>query len=270
MRDKLKFVNHLNQSVTFGPANILLEENSVRDYVWKYDALYSKIINFKKEIKTFQIPIMIVDKDKNKIADEMFAIFERDVVAKEPGRLICGDYYMNGYIIGEAHNDFVYNKLMRISFTFVSDDAFWKKEVPYVFRINNSESTEDGLGYPFDYPYDFLSPINIQSFNNTNYTDSDFIITIYGYVENPAITIAGVTYQVNCTVDYNEILVINSKERTIVRTTRRGEKINEFANRNKDFNIFQKIPSGKNKVLPSSVFNFDIVIMEERSEPQWS
>lgn len=270
MRDRVKFVNHLNQSVTFGAMDVFLDKNKIRDYLWKYDSLYSKIINFKKEISTFQIPLTIVSDDKNAIANDLFAIFERDVVAKQPGKLICGDYYLNGYIIGSAKTDFVFDKLMRITLTFVTDDPYWKKEVPYVFRINNSASEEDGLNYPYAYPYDFLSPINIQSFSNTNFVDSDFIIRIYGYVENPAITIAGNTYKVNATVEANEILTINSKDRTIVRTTKRGNKVNEFANRDREFDVFKRIPPGRNKVIAASEFNYDIVILEERSEPAWS
>lgn len=270
MRDKLKFVNHLNQKIELGTNTILINENNVRDYKWAYDKLYEKIISFKRGITTYQIPLTIISSNKNDIANQMYEVFDKDVLAKEPGKLWCGDYYMTGYIIGEASSDFVYNKVLKITLTFITDEPFWVKENPYLFRLNNSALVEEGLGYPYDYPYDFLSPINIQNFDNQSFRDASFVMTIYGFVENPAVTIAGNTYKVNTIVAANEFLTIDSRSKTVIKTTNRGELVNEFANRdNSSGYIFKPIPPGTHKVGMSADFNLDVTIFEERSEPVW-
>ena len=270
MRDKLVYINHLNQRVDFGTNTVLLNENKVRDYKWSYNNLYDKIVNFKKGITTYQIPITIYSSTKQDIANLMYETFEKDVLSQKPGKLWCGDYYMTGYIIGEASGDFVYNKVIKLTLTFITDEPYWIKENPFLFRLNNSAISEDGLGYPYDYPYDFLSPISVQNFDNQSFTDANFVMTIYGYVENPAVTVGGHTYKVNTVVNANEFLTIDSRNKTVIRTTNRGVQVNEFANRDVDAGyIFERIPAGQNSVTMSSEFNLDITIYEERSEPLW-
>jgi hypothetical protein len=270
MRDSVVYINHLNQSVTLGDASILLNENSIRDYSWKYDSLYSKIINLKKEIYTFSIPITIISENKEEVANSLFEIFEKDILSFSPGALWIGDYYIQGFMIAKKNKNFVYNRIMDITLTFVTDSKFWRKNTKFVFRLNNSSSTEDGLGFPYDYPYDFLSPISIQNLNNTSYVASDFIMVIYGSISNPAIAIAENTYQVNCDVGSNEYLTINSKDRTIILTESDGTKTNKFAYRDTSAgNIFEKIPTGTCSVSMATDCNLDITIIEERSEPEW-
>lgn len=268
MRDKLTYINHLNQSIVLGPGNILLGENSVRDYEWKYNTQYSKIAGFKRGITTFKIPIVIVDAEKNEIADEMFSIFERDIEAEKPGKLICGDYYMTGYITAKENRDFVYHKIIKIELTFATDEPFWIKETDNAFIEG---SMGDGLDYPWDYSFDYTNSLNISILNNANFTSSDFRLVIFGPCNNPQINIGGHLYNVDVEVGENEYLTIDSYNKTVYLTKKDGAKINEFANRNVDSYIFEKIPSGQSNVSWSDgIERFVITLIERRSEPKWS
>ncbi len=270
MRDQLTYINHLNQSIVLGPAEILLNANKVRDYKWEYDTLFNSIYGFKKKVKTFPLPIAIYSNSKNDIANDMFELFEKDVLAETPGKLVCGNYYLSCYIIGKATSDFVINRYMKIELTVATDKPNWVKTDKFMFRINNSNLTEEGLGYPYDYPYDFVSPMSIQSFNNDDFVDTEFEMIIYGAVSNPAVTIGQNTYRVNCDVGANEYLTINSKEKTIILTTSRGVKVNKFAYRDTSLGkIFKKIPPGTQKVVLTTECNLDITLLKERSEPKW-
>ena len=70
-------------------------------------------------------------------------------------------------------------------------------------------------------------------------------------------------------VETNEFLTIDSVLKTIVLTKRDGSTENCFNYRNKDSYIFEKIPSGTSNIS-SGNFNFEITLLEERSEPKWT
>lgn len=266
----MKFVNHLNEVVEFGKDGVFANHGDLRDYKWTYNALNKKIASFKRDIGTRTLPIIIGGDNAEAKADKIFEVFEKDVIYNKAGKMWIGDYYLEGFFYASKKTAYE-NGIVKLDVSFVTDRNFWACDKNYLFRLNNSAITEEGLGYPYDYPYDFLSPISIQNFNNTSFAESNFIMTIYGFVENPMVTIGGNSYKVNCTVESNEYLTINSRERTIIRTTARGEKVNEFAQRDKEVgNVFQLIPSGVNKVTMASDFNLDITILEERSEPLWT
>jgi phage-related protein len=93
---------------------------------------------------------------------------------------------------------------------------------------------------------------------------------INGACVDPAIYIGDHLYQVYCTVNEGEYLTIDSTSKTIILTANDGTQTNVFNSRNKDSYIFEKVKSGKNDVSWSGTFTFEIIILEERSEPKWT
>jgi len=49
-----------------------------------------------------------------------------------------------------------------------------------------------------------------------------------------------------------------------------GSTENCFNLRNRDSYIFEKIPAGVLTIASSANFKFDVVLLEERSEPKWA
>jgi hypothetical protein len=49
-----------------------------------------------------------------------------------------------------------------------------------------------------------------------------------------------------------------------------GTTVNHFNDRNKASYIFEKIPPGNNAITWPGGFGFDVILMEERSEPKWT
>lgn len=131
------------------------------------------------------------------------------------------------------------------------------------------EYSADDFDYPFDYPYDFLPLTQTQDIINPSFAEQNVRIVIYGECVNPVVMIDEHVYGVNTTIDENEYVTIDTAEKTIVLTKQDGTAQNVFNARNRDYYIFQKIPSGKHtiSVLPST--NVDLTILEERSEPKW-
>ena len=92
---------------------------------------------------------------------------------------------------------------------------------------------------------------------------------IYGPVSNPSVSINGNIYTVSTDILASEYLVIDSTSRKAYKVGISGEKTNVFSKRGLDFDIFTKIPSGRNTVQWSGAFGFDIYLYDERSKPRW-
>ena len=71
-------------------------------------------------------------------------------------------------------------------------------------------------------------------------------------------------------MEEGEYLTIDSTTKKIFLTKNDGTIINQFNNRNRDSYIFEKIPAGSNVVTWNGDFAFDVILLEERSEPKWT
>ena len=268
MVDKIKYINHLNESVEFGKSGILIDSNNMRDYQWSYDTQYSKITGFKRKISKASLPILVYGSDAKKKANGIIEITEKDVLTSIPGTLYVGEYYKKGYFYQKKNKKYLKGDVISFDLTFVTDSSCWVKEKTYIYRINGS--AQSGIDYPYDYPFDYLANVNADTLYNESYNASDFILNIYGAVENPTITIGGQIYNVNVSLAKNEYLTINSKDKTIIKTTMRGKKENVFSYRNKENYIFKKIKVGTNLMYSSPVCDFNVTLFDVRSEPIWT
>lgn len=125
-----------------------------------------------------------------------------------------------------------------------------------------------GSGY--DYAYDYMHDAQSQKIiANAGSIPCDFIITIQGYADSPIITIGDNTYAVNVEVPYGANLVIDSTQKTVIITLADGTKINAFGARDPDYYLFERIESGKNAVTWDGSYLWELLMIEERSEPRW-
>ena len=56
---------------------------------------------------------------------------------------------------------------------------------------------------------------------------------------------------------------------TVEKVAVNGERESVFNNRAKKKSIFKKVPPGRQEIVWSGTFDFDLLIYEERSEPKW-
>ena len=274
MLEKLIYKNHINETLEFGKAPLFVNENDLRNFAWEIVSQNDKISGFKKGIVSKTIPIILkCDTEAQGITlrNKIFEVFEKDVLAKEPGRIYIGDYYLRCYVTGLAKTDYLIHKgYMILSATVQTDFPAWIKESTTVFGAS-AGGDESFLDFPYDFPYDFKSTLVNSVVTNTGFTGANFRIVIYGQVTNPTLHIGGHEYSVNVEVGEGEYLTIDSVSKTIVLTQGGGEEVNCFNLRNKDSYIFQKIPAGDNAITsPNDHIYFDITILDERSEPKWT
>jgi phage-related protein len=272
MFERLMYKNHINEVVDFGVYGVYVNTSALHDYEWKVTSKGNRISAMKYSVQTRKLPVIIMcstEEEGIEIRNRLFEVFEKDVLSLQHGKVIIGDYYFKCFVTKSTKSDYQKTKrYMSLTLTLSSDFPYWVKESTATYGITGGAS--EGLDYPFDYAFDYLSSNANTALNNTGFVASNFKMIIYGACSNPTINIAGHTYQVNCNVEAGEYLTIDSTTKKIFVTRNNGSIVNHFNDRNKRFYIFEKIPAGMNEVTWDGDFGFDIILMEERSEPKWT
>lgn len=284
MLEQVKFRNHIKEEMDWGKNGIFVNYSDLHDYSWNYTSDNNKISGFNKGIVTKTIPIVICcnsDAEGITLKNKLLEICEKDVLATQHGKLIVGDYYLKCYVKGSKKSNYLMRKgYMETNLSIVTDYPQWVKESTTSFRADGRVTTEgqtsgDGAGgknldFKRDFPYDYTSDMTNKTLNNTGFVGTNFKLIIYGAAINPTVHIGGHTYQVNCSVGEGEYLTIDSLEQTIYLTKQDGTTVNCFNKRNRTSYVFERIPSGQNTVTWDNTFGFDVVLLEERSEPRWT
>lgn len=261
------YVNSINQKIEFGKNGLYINESDLHDYEWAYGTSHNKITYFNTQIFEKGIPIVIVSQSKaerNEIANNLFKVVDYDVVNRKPGKLWIGDWYLQGYFMAAGSSGYSNDNTISIKLKFVSD-MLWRKETSYYFT---NRGTVNDLDFNYDHDYDLKRPVS-HKIQNTNYVDTDFRIVIHGTANNPTVYIGENLYSVEVVIPDKNRLVIDSVNKTIKAYTEFGVETNCFAYRNKDWYIFEKIKPGTNEVDWDGNYAVEVVLIEQRSEPEW-
>ena len=273
MLERLKYQNHQNEVFDFGKDGIYVNSNNLHDYEWKATTRGNRIGALTRQISTRKLPIIIMCKTEEegiRARNRLLEVVEKDVLAMKHGKIIIGNYYFRCFVTKSVKDNYLTNRRhMTVNLTLTSDYPYWVKESTVPFR--NDEGTGQGIGldFPYDFSYDYYSVLMNTTLFNSGFVPSNFKLIVYGLANDPTISIGGHTYQVNCDVEEGEYLTIDSTTKKIFLTKNDGTIVNQFNNRNKESYIFEKIPVGGSAVTWSGSFGFDLILMEERSEPKW-
>lgn len=279
MMEQIKFINHLNEVMEWGKNGIYVNYNNLHDYSWNFTSNNSRISSFSKGIVKKTIPLIICCESKEhgiELRNRLLEIAEKDILAREHGKIVIGDYYLKCFITGSKKEEYLIDKgYMVVSLTIATDYPQWVKESETCFRISMNTSTgEEDAKHNFDYSYDFAhdytSEMHGKLLMNTGFVGTNFRLIIHGAAINPKIYIAGHLYEVTCNFLKNEYLTIDSMAKTIVLTKSDGTKVNLFNKRNRESYVFEKIQPGENSIIWDGDFGFDVILLEERSEPKWT
>lgn len=276
MREDFVFENHLGQRFVGLENRVYLNANELRNYSWGYDVINNRIARFYRSVTQRKLPLMVCCKsvaEANEVRNRLLELAEADIEAMNPGRVYIGEYYTTGFITASKKSDYrMVGRYCLIELTLSSSDPSWSRETTHIFGSNegSSAASHNGADYPFDYKYDYAVDTASRQIRCDALKSNKFKLRIYGEAEDPAVMINGHVYKVNGRVKAGENLVIDSLTKTITLNTASGTKINWFANRDRQDYIFEPIPAGLNTVIYNGLFNFDLTIIEERSEPKWT
>lgn len=264
---KMKYINHYGEEINFGEKGLYINESDLHDYEWSYDIVNKKVVNLENETKKPKIDVFATGEDRREIANHFFEVINKDVLENEAGRIVIGDYYLEGYFVAKENSKYSSGKVIKMTLTYVAPNK-WMKKTKFSYMPEES-TTLEGLDYPHDYPHDYKMHRSTKPIVNDGYRPCDFEIVFYGAQETPTIIINGHTYQVYTTLQAGEYLIVNSLEKTIRKVLNDGTIQNVFNRRNKDSYIFEKIAVGKATVIRDTDARLDITLIEQRSEPKW-
>ncbi|WP_028263943.1 hypothetical protein [Atopobium fossor] len=244
---------------------------------WDIDLGAHSLLNAQRLAKTVKTDFVTRNRE---LMEQFRIVCDRDVREKTCGELIaCGDWKQRAYITGfdtsKVDGDYVEGKL-----TVVLLDGVWRKtKVHELLSRSGDQTSEYGLNYPHDYPFDFAyTQIGT---NITFGTDALVRITFWGACKNPYIQIGTNIYAV-------ENVDVPSGARLVVDPTRIGEighsieligefgqSENKFANRRRGAKgsgsyIFERVPRGPQTIAWGQSYGVTLEEIQERSEPPWS
>ncbi len=275
----VKYQNSIWEIYSLQEFGVKIKNAKLHSYSWnvieRKHRFGAAVRDFKKDAIEYKIELRIsgTDNRKKEIENILFEAFERDINTKRPGKLLYDDYYIECYITASETSPDEYFGLKK-TITAYCPYPFWIKETTYQYFPEPPEAVkytelEEGIMFP-EFPFDFCTETGEEVLINPSFNDSNFIMTIYGFAENPQVNIAGHPYKVEATINEGEQLVINSLTHTVQKIGRLGEITNLYNARGKIYSVFKKIPPGTNTLQWSGGFGVDIKLFDERSEPKWS
>ena len=283
---QIYYKNHNGRVLDLMKWPYMISESDILGYEWSYTATEytgnksgSAISDVRKKTAKGTVKIAVAARTKREYSEALEAflsVVESDLLAGVPGKLYVDEYYYLCYVYGSTKKEwesvapFLINTLK-----IVSPYPLWCREISKSFlKIGSGaviRSEDIYLQYPVAYPYRYTMPQNAGFISNDHYTDCDFKMIIYGPCTDPAIRINGHLYEVKATLYAGEYILIDSRENTVVRYLIDGRTQNLFNQRNKESNLFQKIPAGRCAILwNAAAFGFDLTLFQERSEPEWN
>ena len=270
------YENHLGMRFESLENGVYLNHSDILNYSWDYDVINNRISRFYRSVTKRGLPLVVIGKTEEEAItakNRLLEIAEADIQAMLPGKIYVGEYYTSGFITASKKSKYLFNKrYCNLNLEFTSADPAWYTERNYVFGKESVSDPTGGYGvdFPFDFPFDYSAAFKSRKINSGNIGSSKFKLRIYGEATNPIINIAGHIYAINGSVQEKESLLINSVNKTITLTTAAGTKVNWFDKRNRESYIFEPIPAGIQNVNHSGTFEFDLTVIEERSEPKWT
>lgn len=275
----VKYQNSIGEIYSLQEFGVKIKNAKLHSYSWnvieRKHRFGAAVRDFKKDAIEYKIELRIsgTDNRKKEIENILFEAFERDINTKRPGKLLYDDYYIECYITASETSPDEYFGLKK-TITAYCPYPFWIKETTYQYFPEPPEAVkytelEEGIMFP-EFPFDFCTETGEEVLINPSFNDSNFIMTIYGFAENPQVNIAGHPYKVEATINEGEQLVINSLTHTVQKIGRLGEITNLYNARGKIYSVFKKIPPGTNTLQWSGGFGVDIKLFDERSEPKCS
>lgn len=275
MLDKFYYLNNFGERINFGKDGIFADYNDLRDYQWSYESINNVITGFTRGIVSKKMPVLFLSasgQNTRQARNKAYEIFEKDVFAKKKGKLYVNGYHMECWIIGSKNSEYLNSEsYLRTELTVVTDKPDWIKSTTFTFKPIPNLVGDADVDFNFDFPVDLqAAPFATNTLINPCAFASQFILNIYGACNNPQIEIGDYTYSFKCALADGERLEINSLTRKIFKYNAQGAAENYFNCRNKKKSVFEPIASGNKQVRWNNEFCFDLMIVQQRSEPEWS
>ncbi len=253
----------------------MLEGTTLFDVEREYKATGQSIqsVIFQKSLRKKELDIAVCGKSReehDELVNQMVNVLDADVIDKVPGELHVAGYYIRCYFhASKKPARYINTKRSAVSFNVIIGKSLWIKEYRHEYVWSEKKDT-GGRGYNYEYEYDYtIGNGNVDTITNEHFAECEFVLKVCGYIMNPAITIGNHLYRVAEVVQANEILTIDTRNKSITLTKNNGVQVNTYSKRDKASFVFEPIPAGEHRIYWNGNYNFEITLYEERSEPKW-
>lgn len=128
--------------LTFGEYPYFINSTDLKNWVWSYDSQFNRYRNFRRGKEAFQIVVILMSRDKAD-RDALCEIFDDDVLAGEPGYLMCRGWKLPCFITEAEHGYFREEIEWKVAFNVISETSTWVKETTTSYISIDSEEVSD-------------------------------------------------------------------------------------------------------------------------------
>ena len=208
-------------------------------------------------------------------ADDARTVFDTDVAAGTPGKLVSGEWSQRAYVVASSPST-RYHEYVSTSLTVLLLDGSWSRTETTHFYPSQNVS-DYGKQYTYGYPYDYAPYSSARTAVIPGTEPNPFRLVIYGRAVSPSITIAGNLYQFDISVPSGGYLLVDTSDDPVVQlVTADGIVSDAFDSANRGSGegsgeyAFQPIPPGMQLVSWDDSFGFDLTIYHQESELPWT
>lgn len=269
----LKYTSSNGQTYDLKVGHFRTREADYHDYAWIPQVVKQQyganVYRFDREAKVYTATMSVFgsDAERRTFLNLLHAAFDHDIVTMTPGRITHGEYYIECFITESStyYDEPWTQNVLKIYCPY----PFWRRDIKNDLRA--SEAFEyQYLDYPYGFKYDYKATLpGYSSIHNPGIKPADWKLIIKGYADNPYVVIGDMTVGVNSIIGEQEKLIISSKEKTVIKITTNGDVVNLFNRRIKSHSIFEPLPFGHINVMWSGLYDIELTVYEERSEPLW-
>lgn len=247
---------------------------ALRGHAWSYRLGHRQVSGIALPGREATIGVKIVGYDE---LERMRILFDADMANRTPGTLVVDGEWRTAAYVAKAEPQSITPGMVESQLTMLLPDPWWRRESLNVFHMQMFEDPQ-WLDLPCDLPCDLGGMAAIRTVRNPTPIRQPARITIYGPCTNPYVVIGTNRYQVDASVPEGGRIEIDgaSAVKTIVMVDAQGNRSNLFGKARRGAGldggeyIFQPLEPGIQQIAWRNDFDFDVTVVEERTEPPWT
>lgn len=277
---RIYYENSGGETVRFDEAPIVVQTTGLFDWQWNISA-YDRALRDGGRAVAARRPVqdrtLVLDVfadtqvDHNAAIDRLHNVLEYDLCTLTPGKLWINDRYVRCFVYASVKTidrDWTTYTVVGLTLKIISP-AWVKEETVTVLPVTAAEDSADKK-YPGKYPYKYSEGGSVARFVNDTASSAPMIIKIFGACDNPSVYVGENEYSVNTTIAAGEYVMIDQRDKSIVRVSQSGARTNIFNLRKKSVDNFLPASPGTLAVSCSGQFACEVTFLTQRSEPEWT
>ena len=272
------YENSAGETIRFDEAPIVVQATGLFDWQWNISA-YDRSLRDGGRVVAARRPVqdrtLVLDvfsdsqSEHDAAIDRLHNVLEYDLCALSPGRLWINDRYVRCFAsasVKTIDRDWSTYTVVGLTLKIISP-AWVKEETVTVLPVTTAADSGDKK-YPGKYPYKYSEGGNVARFVNDTAAPAPMIIKLFGACVNPSVYVGENEYSVNTSIAAGEYVVIDQRDKSIVRVGQSGTRSNLFNLRKKSVDNFAPAPPGSLTVSCSGQFACEVTFLTQRSEPE--